>query len=289
MFNANPIASLYEKFRLHLLETAQNMQSSKQTRFFDARSDRKVEGYRLGYNPYGDFFCIPFMLTSVAWFLSICAHQLCRFLYREITLQYAYQSELVDISQFFPPANTTTGIWSYQGVGIFEGICFRYPSTFKIDSSFQAARVFSVLVSFIGALAMFRIWFAACIPFGTTSWKCTGIYLLFCCLLEGLTMLQFNSSKLCNGGLTVEGFIYQTKCKFDQGSRFAVAAIILWFLSSLSIFYLGMNSFCLQNNTVQNQGDLAMVAVKKISRKTKTIAPDGTVREIQNDEHLEYV
>ena len=267
---------------------SQTQQSQHRHIFFDNKSKRQIEGYRLGNNPYGDYFCIPFILISVAWVMSICANQLCRFMYREITFDDATHNELVNLSQFYPPANTTVGLWSYQGVGILDGICFRYTSSLKLDDAFRAARAFDVLVYIFGFITMFRIWFALCIPLDMIAWKCIGIYLLLCCLFESLTFLQFNSNAVCSGGLTEEGYVYHTNCKLEQGSRFAIAAIVLWFLSSVCVFRLQKPSFGVMNDF--NDGSSGMtIAVKKITTTTETIDKDGENRTVKTTEHLEYV
>uniref|UniRef100_A0A7S2PAZ7 MARVEL domain-containing protein n=1 Tax=Leptocylindrus danicus TaxID=163516 RepID=A0A7S2PAZ7_9STRA len=236
----------------------------------------RVSGYRIGNNPHGGSICFPLTFTTTAWLLSMFANQFCTFAYRKVTFEdpnIAFNETLT----IFPPANTTISTWSYQGVGLSSGICFRYPSYFETDSAFQAARAFTILVAVFGFVSMIRIWFAACMPMGTASWACTGYKLLLCCLLEGLCFLIF-SSNVCADGVTDSGQKFKVDCSVDRGARIGIAAVVFWFVAALSVL-----------NVDPPIDDIyGPVAVQKVVTKTETINPDGT-KDVKTETRSYYV
>lgn len=235
-----------------------------------------LSGYRIGNNPHGGSICFPLTFTTTAWILSMCANQFCNFAYREITFEDS-NLPFNETLAIFPPANTTISPWSYQGVGLSSGICFRYPSYFGTDSAFDAARAFTILVAIFGFVSMIRIWFGACIPMGTASWSCTGYQLLLCCLFEGLCFLIFNSN-ICADGETISGEKFQVNCRIDRGARVGIAAVVFWLVSAISVL-----------NVDPPVDDIyGPIAVQKVITKTETISPDGS-KKVETETRLNYV
>lgn len=221
--------------------------------------ENRSGGYRCCSLPYGNLTFAISLPLSLAFCMSLAAHNWCNFVSIDMTVSGNSSGK----SAIF---NTLgAGLWSYMG----NGTCYYYPENFPFDSYFLTARAFAVLAATLGGLVMTYSWFSACVGFPSSVWRTMGLVLLLVCLCEGLTFLIFKSNVLC-GEAEFLFVSYSSECGLDWGAQNGIAASVLWFLGALVML------------KAPEPLEPEPIKVKEIVTKQETILPDGTKQIVTN-------
>jgi len=155
------------------------------------------------------------------------------------------------------------GIWSYEGVGPNQGMCFWYPQALPVDSKLNSSRWFSLMAQTFGGTATLVLLFTACIVLHPKVWKTMGSFLMLSSLFQGLVFLILQSN-LC--AKTLDGL--DATCYLRRGGRCSIAAVVFWFIAALSV--LGYEQPEIPRRNGQNQRMAETVTT------TEEVRPDGT-------------
>lgn len=158
--------------------------------------------------------------------------------------------KFTDTSGTSEPISLQFGIWYYQfwslvysasGTFVFES-CHGYPDSIELDSSWKAARAFSIL-AFISAIIVL---IAACMslcgsnPGKSYVWE-APVYAMTA-FFQGLTLLLLNSNA-CNGNTMVQSLdpslsnvTFPDTCSMDTGAKLSISATVFFFASSVASF-----------------------------------------------------
>jgi hypothetical protein len=152
------------------------------------------------------------------------------------------------------------GLWSVRSTTIdnlgiagnvrivVRNTCVSYPSLLNIDSSWKAARAFSVVALILGCVVTLTLVVLSCISsdFTKRSWSLLVVLcLVILPLFQGLTFLILQSNACRdNAVVTSIGILqgvssYSDECDWDAGSSANVAAVVLWFAAGMVMLTLG--------------------------------------------------
>uniref|UniRef100_A0A7S2K978 Uncharacterized protein n=1 Tax=Leptocylindrus danicus TaxID=163516 RepID=A0A7S2K978_9STRA len=204
----------------------------------ESSSDGVLRGVLCCGMPSSTWSFLPSIFVTVAFILSVCAHAVCDFTERTVTLELNGTMNsgavITAQNQTFLSFSRGVGFWSYEGVGDYQGICLQYPDNFDRDSAWKAGQAFGVMSSVIGGLTMIALWFASCVPFSETAFRMCGAILIFVTLFEGLTFLLLDSSQLCKDFVLIDGMNpFSVECTMARGMRLGISAVVFWFISSV--------------------------------------------------------
>ena len=110
--------------------------------------------------------------------------------------------------------------------------------TANLDTTFNAARGFSITASFFGLLSFFTLGFASCCPIPQSRMKCISIYFLIAFFFQAMTFI-FKRSNVCKRGFfdpyfpDLEGTpeeIESVSCSLSRYSNMAIAATVLYWI-----------------------------------------------------------
>jgi len=90
----------------------------------------------------------------------------------------------------------------------------------KLDSKFEAARALGTTTLALGFCVWLFYLFAGCCRFGPMSFKIIGFFCFCCTIFQGLVFLVKKS------------IVCSSWCGLDTGGNCAIAATVLWFISS---------------------------------------------------------
>lgn len=216
--------------------------------------------------PSATYSFLPSIFVTVAFILSVCAHAVCDFTERTVTLELNYANAAAPAqNQTFLSYTRGISFWAYEGVGEYEGICLQYPDDFERDAAWKAGQAFGIMSSVIGGLTMIALWFASCVPFTETAFRACGAILIFVTLFEGLTFLLLDSSQLCQDFVLFGGIQFSVECTMARGTRLGISAIVFWFASAMG---------CCISSPPEVPTDRPVRRQK--TTVTKTVLPDGT-------------
>jgi len=211
-------------------------------------------GVRCCSRPHGNDGLFAPLLAAIAFCLSCSSSNWCDFMLRKVS----GTSDNWEVT-------TGIGLWSYSGVGANEGYCVWYDSSFQSDSYFQTSQALAAMANTLGGIATIILLFSSCLPLSRVVWTTCGLSLLLSSLFQGLVFLLFKSS-ICNQ--TFDGSDRTVSCALLRGSRCCIAAVVFWFVSSLSV---------LRYNPPTAQGYASSSpAVKQTVTTTEEVKEDGT-------------
>jgi len=167
--------------------------------------------------PHGNDGLFAPLLSLIAFVLASSGTNWCDFLQRNV--------------EGNDNLSTGIGMWSYQGTGINEGYCVWYPSTFEPDTYFEVSRASAGMGQCLGGIAMIILAFSSCVPLSKPVWMASGFLLLLACMFQGLTFMMLKST-VCE--TTFDG-TRDAACELMRGSKCVIAAVVFWFLSSVSV------------------------------------------------------
>ena len=178
--------------------------------------------------PHGGYTLIPAVLSTVAWLASLSQDgcdfaRLTGFIVAEATQSTSVEFLEVGYTAYREP--TLEGDeWKVQ----YTGTCLAYdPDIFTQDAFWVAAKAFAFVALVLGGGGALFLWFSSCFVFSRGTWKWAGYEVLLASIFQSLAFLWF-ATKICNTG--------DSQCTPSYGSKTAIAAAALWFVSALVIF-----------------------------------------------------
>jgi len=118
------------------------------------------------------------------------------------------------------------------------------PSFFVLDGKFRTARTAGIAVMMLGLFVVIVMWARACKSISKPLWKATGICVLLCTILEGLTLLILRAG-VCSGNngssliaAAMDSDAVTIDCKIARGAGATIAACTFWFATGISMVFL---------------------------------------------------
>lgn len=217
-------------------------------------ADGQEQTRKLCSRPHGNLALFSPLLATLSFIIGNAATDWCDFVYRNVD----------GINQNvtgWERADTEIGIWSYRSLEEDNNNCYWYPDDFHVDSYMKSARAFANLSAGFGGCAMIILLVSACIPVSKKVWRLSGVFLLIACLYQGLVFL-FLKSDVCHQ--TSDG--RDVNCELSRGSRCCVAAVVFWFITSITI---------LKYDPPKNP-EIVVERVMETVTTVEEVRPDGT-------------
>eukprot|EP00549_Striatella_unipunctata_P017421 CAMPEP_0118714754 /NCGR_PEP_ID=MMETSP0800-20121206/26403_1 /TAXON_ID=210618 ORGANISM="Striatella unipunctata, Strain CCMP2910" /NCGR_SAMPLE_ID=MMETSP0800 /ASSEMBLY_ACC=CAM_ASM_000638 /LENGTH=194 /DNA_ID=CAMNT_0006620663 /DNA_START=258 /DNA_END=842 /DNA_ORIENTATION=- len=124
----------------------------------------------------------------------------------------------------------------------FSESCVQYPEEIGVDSTWQAARAFSILSPIVAFTCIVAAAVSICANLGKTGWNLIGLGFLFAAFFQGLTFLILQSN-LCSNDPILEDFESITginltinDCQLEWEAYACIAAVVTYVLTSLLMF-----------------------------------------------------
>lgn len=116
----------------------------------------------------------------------------------------------------WPFQATSFGLYCYTA----QNGVFYDTRDLTFDSKFEASRALGTTTMALGFCVWLFYLFAGCCRFGPLTFRIVGLFCFCCCIFQSLVFLV-KKSEVCEGG-----------CGLDTGGNCAIAAAVLWLVSS---------------------------------------------------------
>lgn len=118
------------------------------------------------------------------------------------------------------------------------GHCYDYPAGTDFGSSFRVPRAMSIAAAVLGGSSFLVLLIAALFPPPRVVMKAVGWSLLAASICQGVALEVVFRSDVCTTSKALElygaGYLnLAVLCALSLGSRLAITAAVLWFLSSI--------------------------------------------------------
>lgn len=162
----------------------------------------------------GILCCGPSIFVSAAFCLSIVSTSLCNFFELDIDNQFRKTANVQAI-----------GFWCWEGA---NGNRYEYSGVLEAaqDQDFDYARAFGFTANIAGMVIWLIYLFAACIPFPSKVFMCTGMLCHIVCMFEGFKFWLKRSTAFCDSDSAMV-----LGCTMDTGAYCSISAAVLWFLA----------------------------------------------------------
>ena len=199
-------------------------------------------------NPHGRLPMILMGISLCAFLMSIACGQGCSFVSRTTMIEDAN-------GDLRPGLGLDAGIWSYAIMKCKKGVscesnftdiadfnandfedsqyCQPYSDAFVIDGNWKLARIAGPLATMVGLVGLAFCGVATCTKLGKRSWTYMAVFFLAACVLQGL-QLNYLRSDMCDDWDYTGDLTAIAKCKLSTQGILAIAACILWFVSSVT-------------------------------------------------------
>eukprot|EP00544_Gedaniella_sp_CCMP2646_P003922 CAMPEP_0202480160 /NCGR_PEP_ID=MMETSP1361-20130828/260_1 /ASSEMBLY_ACC=CAM_ASM_000849 /TAXON_ID=210615 /ORGANISM="Staurosira complex sp., Strain CCMP2646" /LENGTH=190 /DNA_ID=CAMNT_0049107573 /DNA_START=66 /DNA_END=638 /DNA_ORIENTATION=+ len=154
----------------------------------------------------GNLCCGPALFSTAAFILSLFANTRCNLMTVSVT----------DPVFSWPFQATSFGLYCYTA----QNGVFYDTRDLTFDSKFEASRALGTTTMALGFCVWLFYLFAGCCRFGPLTFRIVGFFCFCCCIFQSLVFLV-KKSEVCEGG-----------CGLDTGGNCAIAAAVLWFVSS---------------------------------------------------------
>lgn len=169
------------------------------------------------------------LLSSIALTLSILGNSRCDLLRvtgsRRISL--------------LPFEAISFGLWCFESV---DGGSYDLRNL-SIGRRFDTARALGVTTLCVGGMTVIFYLVAGCRRFPPHTFKIAGALCILNALFEGLVFLVFKSI-VCIGG-----------CRLGKGGKFAVSAVVMWFLTGIISYGVGNEAEESEGNNQENNNN----------------------------------
>ena len=185
-------------------------------------------------------YCTPFFLAATAFVLAFVGTS-CHYINftdagtgTDLHFGYwYYQSWSVSNSTTSNSTNTDS-IEEIQGES-----CKLYPSNVNVDSSWQAARVFNLIVIILGGSVLLLDMFQGCMSTKrNVSFRLGSIGYFICSICAAFSLLLLDSN-VCKNNTLIEELngsaqvSFQETCSISRGGKSAIAATVLFFAAAV--------------------------------------------------------
>jgi len=113
--------------------------------------------------------------------------------------------------------------------------CIQYDQIQSFDESETAARWGATMAPLLAGSALLLCMFEFCLCRFPCSRLLIGAFFMAAQVMQGLTFLWLNSQRLCNGDI-VNTMLHQDPCTPNQGSVFAIVALLCFFFCGVLVF-----------------------------------------------------
>ncbi|KAL3770532.1 hypothetical protein ACHAWO_002249 [Cyclotella atomus] len=179
--------------------------------------------------PLGYYVAIPILLSTFGWFTRLtqdgCDYaRLTGPTMIELTNDPSLPFIEVGFHQYREPTKGDNGEWYID----YKTACEDYNTdVVDMDGVWTFAKIAGYLSLVLGGAGALFLWFSSCFLYSKTTWRWAGYELLFATVMLLLTYSWFGTS-LCRG----DG----DRCTLSYGSKADLLSLILWVLSTISIF-----------------------------------------------------
>ena len=163
-----------------------------------------------------------------------------------------------------------------------------------IDSKWKAVRAFTIITAIVGGFLAIGLWFVPCLGgrISDTIWRGVAItFTVFLTMFQGLTFLIFSSNACDANSVTLtlqqryNTLFYEDECSWDSGSTTNVIAVVLFFLTGITMLISGPpksppskpteTQTVTYEKTTAEDGTQAVVETKVVKGKAVPIPEQG--------------
>lgn len=166
------------------------------------------------------------ILSFIGFVLSCLAISSCRF--AKVSIIYSSGSMDVEFAGIFNFLSSSRICMPYS---LLESL----PTSPDASSSIKAARAFGVLAALVGGVM--SIWMLVSIAFTGTNkplWITMASLLVTSAAFQLITFIAFNDEQCKDDNLALE----LRNCSIDEGSAFAISAVLFYLLSGIIMFFV---------------------------------------------------